>query len=91
MHLIADLISSLTVVGLLRQYEILSSEIHDQTSANTIETPLNDQSRHSHAFYTTASESPTTSAVQHSGSTTPFSSQRSQKPPFGCGCGKSAS
>ena len=34
------------------------------------------------------SESPTTSAAIHSGSTTPPPSEGSQKPPFGCGCGK---
>ena len=34
------------------------------------------------------SENPTTSAARHSSSTGPFPSEGSEKPPFGCGCGK---
>ena len=51
-------------------------------------TQLKDQSRPTHASSAPASENLATSAARHSSSTSPPPSDGSQKPPFGCGCGK---
>ena len=56
------------------------AELYDGTTANSTETRLKDHKRQSHA-------SETASAVQHDNTSTP-PSEGSQKPPFGCGCGK---
>ena len=58
------------------------ADIYDGTTANSIETRLEDHKRQSNA-----SESPTASAIQYD-NTSPSASEGSQQPPFGCGCGK---
>ena len=63
----------------------LSAEIHDGTTASSIETRLKDHKKKSHA---SESQPPTASAVEYSDSTNTPSSEGSQEPPFGCGCGK---
>ena len=59
------------------------TEIYGETSASSIETRPKDHKRHSRA-----SESRTASAVQYSDNTNTLPSEGSQRPPFGCGCGK---
>ena len=56
--------------------------MYDETAASSTETRLKDHERQS-----SASESPTASAVQYD-NTSPSTSEESQQPPFGCGCGK---
>ena len=55
----------------------------DQTSASSVETQLRDQKRLSPDCCTPGLESPASS-----GSASPPPTEGSQKPPFGCGCGK---
>ena len=59
----------------------ISAEVHDYTLMNQ---HWSFQKRQSHNCST---ESLTTSSARHSGCTSP-PSEVSQKPPFGCGCGK---
>ena len=59
------------------------TEIYGGTTASSIEARPKDYKRQTHA-----SESRTASAVQYSDNTNTPSSEGSQKPPFGCGCGK---
>ena len=66
---------------LLRE-RIPSAEIYGETTASSTETRLEDHERQSNA-----SESPTANAVQYD-NTSPSTSEGSQQPPFGCGCGK---
>ena len=61
---------------------IPSAEIYGGNTASSTETRLEDHDRQSHD-----SESPTSSAVQYD-NTSPSTSEESQQPPFGCGCGK---
>ena len=61
---------------------ITSAEVSDHTTASPIET------QQSHACSTQASESSTTCGSIHSLSISPPLSEGSQKPPFGCECGK---
>ena len=56
------------------------AELYDGTTASSTETRFKDHKRQSHA-------SETVSPVQHDNTSTP-PSEGSQKPPFGCGCGK---
>ena len=76
-------------VNIIKSYKYLlckrSIEVHDQSTASSVEAPLKDQKRQSPCS-APDTESPNTIAARHS--TTPPSSQGSQKPPFGCGCGK---
>ena len=58
------------------------AEIYGGTTGSSTENRLEDHERQSHA-----SESPTASAVQYD-NTSPSTSEGSQQPPFGCGCGK---
>ena len=61
---------------------IPSAEIYGGTIASSTETRLKDHERQSNA-----AESPDASAVQYD-NTSPSTSEGSQQPPFGCGCGK---
>ena len=72
----------LFVISFLCTY-IISTEIYGGTTASSIEARPKDHKRQSHA-----SESPTASAVQNSDNTNTLPVEGSQKPPFGCGCGK---
>ena len=69
-----------------------TTEIDDETTASSIETQLQfqDQNTPSNAGFAPGSESFTTIEARHSNSTSPppIASEGSQKPPFGCGCGK---
>ena len=58
------------------------AELYDGTTATSIETRFKE-----HESQFNASESPTASAVQYD-NTSPSTSEGSQQPPFGCGCGK---
>ena len=53
-----------------------------ETRVQTVETQLEDQTKH-----TPGSESQATSSARCSNSSSPPPSEASQKPPFGCGCG----
>ena len=66
-----------------------TTEIHDETTASSIETQLQfqDQSTQSIASFVPGSESFTAIAARHSCNTN-SPSEGSQKIPFGCGCGK---
>ena len=57
------------------------AEAHCQTNQS------NDQRKQSDACFTPAQEGPTASAARHTSSTSPPPSEKSQKMPFGCGCG----
>ena len=66
---------------------IPSADVLNETAASSPENQLKYQKK-SRTCSTPDLESPSTSSVRHSGNTTPSSSEESQKPPFGCGCGK---
>ena len=75
---------------LLQKYAFLnviipSAAVFNETTASSTENQSKDQKRQSHSCSTPDSESPTT-RMTHSSSI--FSSEESQNPPFGCGCGK---
>ena len=57
----------------------------DKTTASSVENRLNGQVQESHDC---ATESTIVSLTKHSRNTSPLPSEGSQKPPFGCGCGK---
>ena len=62
---------------------LCTAEVHGQATPCSPETLLKDEGGQSHA-----SESAITSVAEHSSSTSPSPCKVSQKPPFGCGCGR---
>ena len=71
----------------LSAFLVPSTAVLNETTASSTENQSKDQKRQSHICSTPDSESLTT-RMTHSSSITPSSSEESQNPPFGCGCGK---
>ena len=67
---------------------MLSAAVYHRTTASPNESELRDQKREFHTCSTPDSERPIASTAKHSGCTNTSPSEVSQKPPFGCGCGK---
>ena len=65
----------------------ISAETYNQTTTNSVETPLKDQWEEPHVCSIEVPDKPTTSTPRHGSNTSPTQGDLSQKPPFGCGCG----